>query len=83
MARVAFCHGASSQFQDSGREHGQRVELASSAKFLEAAVDKNVTSRSLPDLDDCVLAHALHSHTRSTSAEFPNSCPIGRTRRIA
>lgn len=60
---VAFCHGASSQFQDSGREHGQRVELASSAKFLEAAVDQNVTSRSLPDLDDCVLAHALHSQT--------------------
>jgi hypothetical protein len=57
MVRVAFCCTLGSLLQDSGRVHTQDAELASSAELLEARVAEDMTGRSLPDIDDCVLAH--------------------------
>lgn len=61
--RVAFCRSLGTQLQDSGRVHAQGAELASSAELFEASVAEDVTSRPLPDIDYCVLAHTVHAHT--------------------
>jgi hypothetical protein len=57
MVRVAFCCTLGSLLQDSGRVHTQDAELAPSAELLKARVAEDMTGRSLPDIDNCVLAH--------------------------
>lgn len=56
MARVAFSCTLGSLLQDSGRVLTQDAELAPSAELLEARVAEDMTGRSLPDIDDYVLA---------------------------